>query len=71
MTDTPEHIKKLQQEIWMRKTPGERLEQFLKDNEAMYLLWRQYAGKNLPPPEERIKEPNPYNCEPKCYKVEE
>ena len=36
MTDTPEHIKKLQLENWLSKTPGERLYQFLKDNDAFY-----------------------------------
>ncbi len=36
MTDTPEHIKKIQLEIWLAKTPEERLTQFLKDNDAMF-----------------------------------
>ncbi len=36
MNDTPEHIKKLQLEIWLAKTPSERLMQFLKDNDAFF-----------------------------------
>jgi hypothetical protein len=36
MTDTPDHIKKLQHEIWMRKSPMERLKQFLLDNDDFY-----------------------------------
>jgi hypothetical protein len=40
MTDTPEHIKKIQLQIWLSKPPMERLRQFLEDNEALYLQWR-------------------------------
>ena len=36
MTDTPDHIKKIQLEIWLAKTPEERLTQFLQDNDAMF-----------------------------------
>lgn len=36
MTDTPKHIKDLQLKIWLEKTPGERLMQFLKDNDIMF-----------------------------------
>ena len=36
MTDTPEHIKKIQLEIWLAKTPEERLTQFLTDNDIMF-----------------------------------
>lgn len=36
MTDTPKHIVELQLKIWLSKTPGERLLQFLTDNDAMY-----------------------------------
>jgi hypothetical protein len=35
MTDTPQHIKDLQLKLWLDKTPGERLYQFLVDNDAM------------------------------------
>lgn len=36
MNDTPQHIKSLQLKLWLEKTPGERLMQFLKDNDAMF-----------------------------------
>jgi hypothetical protein len=35
MKDTPDHIKELQLKIWLSKPPGERLNQFLIDNEAL------------------------------------
>ena len=35
MTDTPQHIKDLQLKLWLSKSPGERLYQFLVDNDAM------------------------------------
>lgn len=41
MTDTPEPIKELQLQIWLSKTPGERLRQFMEDNDAMYRFWDQ------------------------------
>jgi hypothetical protein len=49
MTDTPQHIKDLQLKLWLDKTPGERLYQFLKDNDAMYQALREYKIRmNLP-----------------------
>lgn len=36
MTDTPKHIQQIQLDLWLAKTPGERLLQFLHDNDAMY-----------------------------------
>jgi len=36
MTDTPDHIKKLQLQIWLAKTPEERLVQAIKDKEDMF-----------------------------------
>ncbi|GAB3415039.1 hypothetical protein [Niabella aquatica] len=41
MQDTPEHIKKLQLEIWLQKSPGERLYQALKSNEELFLAWKK------------------------------
>ena len=35
MNDTPEHIKKLQLELWLKKTHGERLYQAIMDIDAM------------------------------------
>jgi len=36
MTDTPKHIQKIQLKLWLEKTPGERLLQFLTDNDVLY-----------------------------------
>ncbi len=36
MTDTPKHIKELQLRLWLAKSPGERLLQFLTDNDIMH-----------------------------------
>ncbi len=52
MQDTPEHIKKLQLQIWLQKTPGERLYQTLKSNEELYLFWKE-TQKNLKSQNER------------------
>lgn len=41
MTDTPQKIKELQLKIWLSKTPGERLLQTIKDNEALFLAWKK------------------------------
>ena len=49
MTDTPQHIKDLQLELWLQKTPGERLYQFLLDNDAMYQALRKYKIANSLP----------------------
>jgi len=35
MTDTPQHIHELQLKLWLSKSPGERLLQFLTDNDDM------------------------------------
>jgi hypothetical protein len=42
MNDTPDHIKELQLKIWLSKTPGERLYQFLVDNDKMYLAIKEF-----------------------------
>ena len=36
MTDTPTHVQEIQLQIWLAKSPGERLLQFLTDNDALY-----------------------------------
>jgi hypothetical protein len=51
MTDTPEQIKKLQLQIWLSKSPGERLRQFLVDNDALYdfgKVMKEQVKKNHP-----------------------
>ncbi len=45
MTDTPRHIHELQLKLWLSKAPGERLYQFLMDNDAMLNGLRQAKQK--------------------------
>lgn len=40
MNDTPQHIKELQLKIWLSKSPGERLKQFMEDNAALFQFWK-------------------------------
>lgn len=42
MNDTPLHIKELQLKIWLSKTPGERLYQFLIDNDKIFQAMRTF-----------------------------
>jgi len=67
MTDTPKNIADKQLEIWMKKSPSERLETFLKDNEALYLFWKQHHGKNKDAIKSKILENKPNN-KPQNYK---
>ena len=39
MTDTPQNIKDLQLKIWLSKSPGERLKQFMEDNASLSQFW--------------------------------
>ena len=39
MTDTPDHINALQLQIWLAKTPMERLRKMMQDNDALFRLW--------------------------------
>lgn len=51
MQDTPDHIKDIQQKIWLAKTPAERLWQFLQDNDAMHIALlkaKENLAKNRP-----------------------
>ena len=45
MIDTPRHIHELQLKLWLSKSPGERLYQFLIDNDAMLNALRQAKEK--------------------------
>ena len=49
MTDTPDHIKKIQLDIWLAKSTAERLRQFLIDNDTLMQFWRM-TGKNMTQP---------------------
>ncbi len=46
MTDTPQHVKDIQLQLWLSKTQEERLMQFLKDNDEMFKAILQ-AKKDL------------------------
>lgn len=51
MKDTPKHVQQIQLKLWLAKTPGERLLQFLTDNDAMYkaiLKAKEQMKKNRP-----------------------
>ncbi len=41
MEDTPEHVKKIQRELWLKKTPAERLYQTIKDIDDMRKALRE------------------------------
>ena len=41
MTDTPQHIYDLQLKLWLAKSPGERLHQLMKDNDALFKFWKE------------------------------
>lgn len=51
MTDTPNHIQEIQLKLWLDKMPGERLFQFLTNNDALYkaiLKAKEDIKNNLP-----------------------
>ncbi len=59
MNDTPQHIKDLHLKIWLTKSPGERLYQFLIDNDAMYRqilsVKKDFQDKVKPPQNKKPK----------------
>jgi len=46
MNDTPQNIKDEKLEIWLSKTPSERLQQLLLDNESLFLFWKKMKEQN-------------------------
>jgi hypothetical protein len=46
MNDTPQHIKELQLKIWLSKSPGERLKQFMEDNASVFQFWNAAQKSN-------------------------
>jgi hypothetical protein len=46
MNDTPQHIKDLQLKIWLSKSPGERLKQFMEDNASLFQFWKAARKSN-------------------------
>lgn len=55
MHDTPEHIKQLQLKIWLEKPPGERLRQFLLDNETLFKAWQKAKEEILAKQKDNIE----------------
>ncbi|OQP57632.1 hypothetical protein A3860_08350 [Niastella vici] len=45
MNDTPQHIKEIQLKIWLSKSPGERLKQFMEDNASLFQFWNAAQKK--------------------------
>lgn len=41
MDDTPDHIKKIQLEIWLAKPPEERIRLTLQMNDDLFGLWNE------------------------------
>ena len=46
MNDTPQYIKELQLKIWLSKSPGDRLRQFMEDNASLFLFWNMAQKSN-------------------------
>ena len=46
MNDTPEHVMELQLKIWLSKSPGERLKQFMEDNASLFQFWNMAQKSN-------------------------
>jgi len=46
MNDTPQSIKDLQLKIWLSKSPGDRLKQFMEDNASLFLFWNMAQNFN-------------------------
>lgn len=46
MNDTPQSIKDLQLKIWLSKSPGDRLKQFMEDNASLFMFWSMAQKSN-------------------------
>ncbi len=61
MTDTSSEIKQKQLEIWLSKTPAERLRITLEDNDALFKLWdvlkKNYQENKGKKPSEPLSSP--------------
>ncbi len=60
MTDTPKHVQEIQLALWLAKSPGERLVQFLTDNDALYkgILVAKKNIQNQSQPEPTVINPS-------------
>jgi hypothetical protein len=47
MTDTPDNIKEIQLQLWLSKSPMERLRQMMVDNESLFSFWRQMGKRDV------------------------
>jgi len=50
MNDTPEHVKQKQLEIWLAKSPEERLRLTLVMNDELYAFWNEGRKKDVKMP---------------------
>lgn len=57
MTDTPQHIQDLHLQIWLSKSPGERLYLALKNNEEMW-LFSKHAREQMAKLQDAAKKEN-------------
>jgi hypothetical protein len=55
MNDTPQYIKELQLKIWLSKSPGERLRQFMEDNASLFQFWNKAQKSNNNTPDLKIE----------------
>jgi hypothetical protein len=46
MDDTPDHVKKIQLEIWLAKPPEERIRLTLQMNDELFAFWAE-VKKNM------------------------
>ena len=64
MNDTPQNVKELQLKIWLSKSPGERLMQFMKDNASLFQFWNAARSSNAPDNKDVQKNAKSENNEP-------
>jgi hypothetical protein len=59
MEDTPDHVKKIQQDIWLSKPVEERLRLTLEMNDQLFAFWgemKKSMAKNYPIKEDRAEQ---------------
>jgi hypothetical protein len=50
MDDTPEHVKQKQLEIWLSKSPEERIRLTLQMNDELFAFWQEGRKSTGAPP---------------------
>ena len=61
MDDTPDHVKKIQQDIWLSKPVEQRLRLTLQMNEELFDFWaemKKSMAKNYPPNPDKTPQKN-------------